>query len=90
LVVFRYLILGLLLGVALLGQTSGLSKAWFGTGPAPESMRLDAPFTRAQGEACTESCRRQHSNCLIRDKGSPNCNAQLQRCLQTCLAGKRR
>lgn len=85
---FRYLILGLILGVALLGQTSGLSKAWFG--PAPGSLRPDAPFKRVQGEACTESCRRQHSNCLIRDKGSPNCNAQLQRCLQTCLAGKRK
>ncbi len=87
---FRYLILGLILSVALLGQTSGLSKAWFGATLAPEIMRSEAPFTRAQGEACTESCRRQHSNCLIRDKGSPNCNAQLQRCLQTCLAGKRK
>ncbi len=87
---FRYLILCLILGVALLGQTSGLSKAWLGAAPAPESMRSQAPLTRAQGEACTESCRRQHSNCLIRDKGSPNCNAQMQRCLQTCLAGKRK
>ena len=85
---FRYLILGLILGVALLGQTSGLSKAWFG--PGPGSMRPDVPAKQVQGEACTESCRRQHSNCLIRDKGSPNCNAQLQRCLQTCLAGKRK
>jgi hypothetical protein len=90
LIVFRYLILGLILGVALLGQTSGLSKAWLGPRPAPGSMPSDVPFTRVQGEACTESCRRQHSNCLIRDKGSPNCNAQLQRCLQTCLAGKRK
>lgn len=86
---FRFLILGLVLGAALLGQTSGLSQAWFGAGPA-ESVRPQAPFTRAQGEVCTESCRRQHSNCLIRDKGSPNCNAQLQQCLQTCLAGKRK
>ena len=49
------------------------------------------PTTRArQGEACTEGCRRQHSACLIRDKGSPDCNSQLQRCLQNCLAGKRK
>ena len=87
---FRYLIVGLVLGLALLGQTSGLSKAWFSAGPEPESARSRAPFTRVQGEACTESCRRQHSNCLIRDKGSPNCNSQLQSCLQTCLAGKRK
>lgn len=86
----RYLILGLFLGVALLGQTSGLSKAWFGAGPAPDGARPQIPFTRAQGEACTEGCRRQHSACLIRDKGSPACNSQLQRCLQNCLAGKRK
>jgi hypothetical protein len=88
--VLRYLILGLFLGLALLGQTSGLSNAWFGAGPVPDDARSRAPYTRAQGEACTEGCRRQHSACLIRDKGSPACNSQLQRCLQNCLAGKRK
>ncbi len=84
----RYLILGLVLGLALLGQSSGLSNAWLGGGPVADGVRSGAPYTRAQGEACTEGCRRQHSACLIRDKGSPACNSQLQRCLQTCLAGK--
>lgn len=86
----RYLILGLFLSLALLGQTSGLSNAWFGAGPISNGVRAGVPITRAQGEACTEGCRRQHSACLIRDKGSPACNSQLQRCLQNCLAGKRK
>ena len=87
---FRYLILGLALVLALLAQTSGRSTAWFGAHPMPDGVRSEIPYTRAQGEACTEGCRRQHSGCLIRDKGSPTCNAQLQRCLETCLAGKRK
>lgn len=86
----RYIMLGLLMGLALLGQTSGLSNAWFGGNPAFDDVRSQVPFTRTQGEACAEGCRRQHSACLIRDKGSPICNSRLQRCLQNCLAGKRR
>ena len=86
----RYLILSLALVLTLLAQTSGLSNAWFGAGPDSDGMRSSIPYSRAQGEACTEGCRRQHSACLIRDKGSPACNSQLQRCLQNCLAGKRK
>jgi hypothetical protein len=90
LAVSRYLILSLTLVLTLLAHTSGRSTAWFSAGPVPDGVRSGAPYTRAQGEACTEGCRRQHSACLIRDKGSPACNSQLQRCLQNCLAGKRK
>ena len=39
----------------------------------------------AQGNACVAACRAAHSDCRIRSKGSPSCDAQLQACLQGCL-----
>ncbi|MGE5512610.1 MAG: hypothetical protein ACM31O_15310 [Bacteroidota bacterium] len=51
--------------------------------------RSDGAVMRTQGEACTDACRREHSDCMIRSKGSPSCNARLQQCLQACLARRR-
>ena len=43
----------------------------------------------AQGSECSDSCKAAYGDCY---KGSHNrnaCEAQLQRCLQGCIAGKR-
>jgi len=39
----------------------------------------------ASANACAASCRAQHNQCRISTKGSPSCDAALQRCLQGCL-----
>jgi hypothetical protein len=78
-------VLALLVGVGVL--TTALP-ALQNSPPATERPTTQA--MRIQGEACTESCRRDHSACMIEAKGSPNCNVRLQQCLQRCLAGKKR
>ena len=78
-----------LLGLALFGLASAEPVSWLVAGARPLAPH-GPPLVRVQGEACTEACRRDHSNCMISEKGSPNCNIRLQRCLQGCLAGKRK
>jgi hypothetical protein len=73
-----------LLGLAAAKAGGPLTRGEPQTAPSPSAV------VRVQGEACTDACRRDHSNCMIREKGSPTCNITLQRCLQACLAGKRR
>lgn len=39
---------------------------------------------------CADACRQRHNQCRIAKRGAPSCDAELQRCLQGCLAGRRR
>jgi hypothetical protein len=87
--VLRCVLPGLALGLALFGLASAEPVSRLASGARPIALP-EAPLLRVQGEACTEACRREHSNCMISEKGSPNCNIRLQRCLQGCLAGKRK
>ena len=85
----RCVLPGMALGLALLGLAAIAPAGRIVSGePSPAISRT--PVVRVQGEACTEACRQDYSSCLIAEKGSPNCNARLQRCLQACLAGKRK
>ena len=85
----RCVLPGMALGLALLGSVIA-APAGRPVSDRALVLAAAAPLVRVQGEACTEACRREHSTCLIIEKGSPHCNVRLQRCLQTCLAGKRR
>jgi hypothetical protein len=40
--------------------------------------------------SCASLCRQRHNQCRISTKGSPRCDSDLQRCLQGCIATKRR
>lgn len=86
----RCFILGAALACALHGvvgvQHSGASILH----ALPPQARAVGARILVQGEACTDACRREHSHCMIRSKGSPSCNVRLQQCLQACLAGRRR
>ena len=85
----RCVLPGMALGLALLGSVTAAPAGRLVSNQASDAA-APTPLVRVQGEACTEACRRDHSACLIMEKGSPHCNVRLQRCLQACLAGKRR
>jgi len=48
-----------------------------------------APFVIAEA-SCASLCRQRHNQCRISTRGSPRCDAELQRCLKGCLATKGR
>ena len=49
----------------------------------------EAPFVIAEA-SCASLCRQRHNQCRISTRGSPRCDAELQRCLKGCLASKAR
>lgn len=57
--------------------------------PAPEITVEDAPFIIAEA-SCASLCRQRHNQCRISTRGSPRCDAELQRCLKGCIETKRR
>jgi hypothetical protein len=85
----RCVLLSMARGLVLLGLAAAGPAGRIMSGQL-RTVSAAPPVIRVQGEACTDACRRDHSNCMIREKGSPGCNTRLQRCLEACLAGKRR
>lgn len=41
-------------------------------------------------DSCASACQAQHDRCRVETKGSPSCDAARQRCLQACLAQRKR
>jgi len=48
-----------------------------------------APFVVAEA-SCASLCRQRHNQCRISTRGSPRCDAELQRCLKGCLAATKK
>jgi hypothetical protein len=48
-----------------------------------------APIVVADA-SCVSLCRQRHNQCRIATRGAARCDAELQRCLKSCLATKRR
>jgi hypothetical protein len=69
------------LGIALL---TALAAA----GPPPPAQSVPT-IQPAQASACTSNCRAAYNQCRIANKGSPACDAQLQACMQACVATRR-
>lgn len=44
---------------------------------------------QAQGGGCVESCRAAYGHCYRSTSNRAACEAQLQRCMQGCIASKR-
>jgi hypothetical protein len=40
--------------------------------------------------SCASLCRQRHNQCRIATRGAARCDAELQRCLKSCIATKRR
>jgi hypothetical protein len=57
--------------------------------PPSEAAPDAAPIVIAEA-SCASLCRQRHNQCRISTRGSPRCDAELQRCLKGCLATKRR
>lgn len=50
------------------------------------AVMLASMVTLARADGCAGSCRASHNDCRVRSKGSPQCDAQLQACVQSCVA----
>jgi hypothetical protein len=59
--------------------------------PSPPVAPPSEPAPVVVAEAsCASLCRQRHNQCRISTRGSPRCDAELQRCLKGCLAAKGR
>ncbi len=58
--------------------------------PSPNALpAVQAPAVVAQDNSCAGRCQTEHDQCRVQTKGSPNCDAARQRCLQACIASKK-
>ena len=72
------------LGLAVMAaETAGLQPSLFAL-PAER-----APMVVAE-DSCANACQAEHNKCRVNTKGSPSCDAARQRCLQTCIANKKK
>ncbi len=51
---------------------------------------IQAPSVVAQDNSCAIACQAQHDQCRVQTKGSPACDSARQRCLQACIASKKK
>lgn len=59
--------------------------------PSPHALpAIQAPAIVAQDASCASLCQARHDQCRVRTKGSAACDTERQRCLQACLASKKR
>lgn len=86
--VLRY-IAGALMLAALVGPAQASDR-----GPLQPSSSafpaVTAPLVVAQDSSCANACQAEHDRCRVATKGSPSCDAARQRCLQACIANKRK
>jgi hypothetical protein len=87
------MILRLLLGfgLALSGLLATLAADPVPLQPSPSALpAVSAPVVVAQDASCASACQAEHDQCRVATKGSPSCDAARQRCLQTCIANKKK
>ena len=59
--------------------------------PAPSAFpAISSPFIVAQDATCAATCQTEHDQCRVTTKGSASCDAARQRCLQACIASKKK
>lgn len=59
--------------------------------PSPAAFpAVSAPVVVAQDASCASACQAEHDQCRVATKGSPSCDAARQRCLQACIANKKK
>lgn len=81
-------ILGLIIAgifslAAMAAETAGLQ-------PSPHALPAESPPIRLAQDTCANACQAQHDQCRVSTKGSPSCDLARQRCLQACIATKKR
>jgi hypothetical protein len=78
-------------GMMLLASSLAPAAAQDPLRPSPNALpAIQAPAVIAQDGSCVSACQTRHDQCRVQTKGSPTCDAERQRCLQACLAAKKR
>ena len=49
-------------------------------------LMIGSGLMAAKADACTDACRAKHNDCRVQTKGSPQCDAQVNACVQQCVA----
>lgn len=80
---------GSLLLVALSGAAQAADRAPM-MPSASAFPAISAPVVVAQDSSCANACQAEHDRCRVQTKGSPSCDNARQRCLQSCISGKRK
>ena len=58
--------------------------------PSPFALPAErAPVVKTQ-DSCANACQTGHDRCRVSTKGSPSCDEVRQRCLQACIANKKK
>jgi hypothetical protein len=78
-------LLRFIFALVLLSAGAGGVRAEGTDAPTPQK-----PLIVTQDASCASACQAEHDRCRLQTKGSPSCDAARQRCLQACLANKRR
>ena len=60
-------------------KTLGLILVVFG-------LMIGTGVMAAKADGCTDACRAKHNECRVQTKGSPQCDTQVNACVQQCLA----
>jgi hypothetical protein len=50
------------------------------------ALMIASGIMAAKAEPCADQCRAQHNQCRLQTKGAPQCDAQFNACVQSCLA----
>ncbi len=78
-------------GLALIAMSLAPVSAQDTLRPSPHALpAIQAPAVIAQDGSCAGACQTRHDQCRVQTKGSPSCDTDRQRCLQACLAAKKR
>lgn len=78
-------------GLALVGTLASWAADPQPLQPSPSALpAVTAPVIVAQDGSCASACQAEHDQCRVATKGSPSCDATRQRCLQTCIANKKK
>lgn len=81
---------GLVLGTVLASAAAAGGQQASGSASVPPRDLAGGAMIVAQNNSCASACQAAHNRCRVETKGSPKCDEERQRCLQGCIAGKRR
>ena len=48
-------------------------------------LMITTGIVAARADACADACRARHNECRVQTKGSPQCDAQVNACVQQCI-----
>jgi hypothetical protein len=49
-------------------------------------LMITTGMMAARADGCADACRAKHNECRVQTKGSPQCDTQVNACVQQCIA----